>query len=73
MAQDLREAVEAWKQANQEAKVAEHLLAAEWDGYHAGTGPAVNDALVQAVSELRGVANDKLTVALAVMQASRAK
>lgn len=64
MSQKPKNPVEAWKEANNEARIAENALARAWDEYEAGkTGP-IHPGLIKDVSELRSRANDLLTVAL---------
>lgn len=64
MADRAREAVEAWKIADREAKAAEGRLKAAWDIYdHDRSQPPSADLMVE-VSRLRGIANGKLAEAV---------
>lgn len=59
-----REAVEAWKRADADAKAAEGRLKAAWDIYaHDRNQPPSADLMVE-VSRLRGIANGKLAEAM---------
>lgn len=59
-----REAHEAWKQADAEARAMELKLTAVWEQFEDKMGSPPGEELIQEVSRLRARANDKLTVAL---------
>ena len=68
MTQDVQAAIATWKQADAEARAVEALLARARDEYEAKRGPAVPGELLQQVSKARRRANDKLSVALAMIR-----
>ena len=59
-----KNAVEAWKEANDEARIAESILARAWADFEAGRAGPVHPDLIREVAQARSKANDKLTVAL---------
>lgn len=59
-----REAVEAWKRADAEAKAAEGRLRAAWDIYAYDRNQPPSADLMVEVSRLRGIANGKLAEAI---------
>jgi hypothetical protein len=62
-----RQAYDEWKQADARAREAEGRLAHAWDTYfEIRTSPPAAE-LIQEVSRLRAVANDRLTVAMLLM------
>ena len=68
MTQDVQGAIATWKQADAEARALETLLARARDEYEFKRGPAVPPELLQEVSKARRRANDKLSVALAMIR-----
>jgi len=64
MSIDAQKALEAWKDADANARVAETLLKQAWEEVDAGRLVSVPESLIKSVSSLRSHANDKLTVAL---------
>jgi len=64
MAIDPQQALDAWKNADANARAAESLLKRAWEEFEAGRITRVPETLIRSVSSLRGHANDKLTVAL---------
>jgi|GEM_PF-4071138 len=67
MAERARAAHAAWKKADEEAREAEQVLSAAWMKVMDGSGPPPPDELIQAVSRLRAVANEKLTLAMVAL------
>ncbi len=64
---NFRAAIEAWKEAQDEACAAEDLLA-EMLLFHVDRrGPPVSDALVKEVADVRSRAHRRLTLALALV------
>jgi len=59
-----RQAFEAWKLADAQARSAETRLALAWEGYFARRSEPPSRDLVGEVSSLRSVANDRLSVAM---------
>lgn len=66
-----REAVEAWKAADAEAKAAEGRLKAAWDIYEYDRNQPPSAELMADVSRLRAIANDKLAIAMALTNPGR--
>lgn len=66
-----REAFNAWKQADAQARSAETRLALAWEGYFSHRSEPPSRDLVREVSTLRGVANDKLSTAMQALGAKR--
>ena len=62
-----RQAYEEWKQADTRARHAESRLAKAWDEYFGTRTEPPAAELIQEVSQLRAVANDRLTVAMLLM------
>ena len=65
----VRQAYEEWKQADARARQAESRLAQAWDEYFASRNKPPAAELIQEVSRLRAVANDRLTAAMLMMGA----
>jgi hypothetical protein len=61
---ELKQAVEAWKRADAQAKEAEARLRTAWDDFDAGIGGSPSRALMSEVLSLRGIAYAKLTEAM---------
>lgn len=59
-----RQAIEEWKKAEEAARAAETRLKEAWDAYDQRQGKAPGAELMEEVSQLRAVANDKLRVAM---------
>ena len=71
MGHDLRAAITEWSQADNGARAAEQLLV--FGGYeHTVEGVPIAADLIKEAARLRATANDKLTVAIGLMQTSRA-
>jgi ferric-dicitrate binding protein FerR (iron transport regulator) len=66
-----RQAYEEWKQADARAREAEGRLARTWDEYFGSRKTPPTAELIQEVSQLRAVANDRLTAAMLMMGAAR--
>jgi ferric-dicitrate binding protein FerR (iron transport regulator) len=66
-----RQAYEEWKQADARARQAESRLAKAWDEYFGARRSPPEAELIQEVSQLRAVANDRLTAAMLMMGAAR--
>lgn len=64
-------AYEAWCQADAHAREVEVQLAEEWVAFDEMRGAAPTDALILETSRRRVHANEKLTEALAELQAAR--
>lgn len=64
MVNRVREAIQAWKTADGEAKAAEGRLKAAWDIYDRDRHLPPSADLMVEVSQLRAVANDKLALAM---------
>jgi hypothetical protein len=64
MSEKPKNPVEAWKEANDEARIAENNLARAWADYEAGRAGPVHPDLIKTVTEARSKASEKLTVAL---------
>lgn len=62
-----KRAYDHWKQADAAARAAEVRLAQAWEGYFAHTGRAPDEGLIREVSQLRAIANDRLTSAMVTM------
>jgi hypothetical protein len=68
-----RQTYQEWKQADARARETEARLGRTWDDYFAGRGPAPEQSLIQEVSQLRAIANDRLTAAMVAMGGSSRK
>jgi hypothetical protein len=66
-----RQAYQEWKQADARAREVESRLAHSWDEYFASRGPAPTQELIQEVSQLRAIANDRLTAAMIALGPTR--
>lgn len=71
MPERARQSYQEWKQADARAREVEARLARCWDDYFAKRGAAPTSELIQEVSRLRAVANDRLTVAMLAMDVER--
>ena len=60
-------AVEAWKEADAQARDAELRLKAAWDEYEDRRGPPPPEHLMVEVARMRRLANEKLGVAMMLM------
>ena len=67
MAEQAARAYDEWKRADAMARDAEAKLALAMNDHLAKKGPPPGEDLLREVSRLRGLANDKLTVAIARM------
>ena len=63
-----QEAFTAWKQADEQARALEVLLAATWEEVMNRTGPPPTEEMLGEVSRLRALANEKLTVVMAMLR-----
>jgi hypothetical protein len=66
-----RQAYEEWKLADARARQAEGRLAKAWDDYFGTRTTPPPAELIQEVSQLRAVANDRLTAAMLMMGVAR--
>lgn len=71
MIERARQAYEEWKQADARARQAESRLALAWDEYFGVKSAPPSAELIQEVSQLRAVANDRLTAAMLTMDIGR--
>jgi hypothetical protein len=71
MVQQIKEAIEAWKQANKEAQEAENMLALEWERFHLLGGKPPEPKLIKAATKARSRATDALATAIAAIDAAR--
>jgi hypothetical protein len=71
MVQQIKAAIETWKQANKDAQEAENLLAMEWERFYSLGGKPPKPKLVTETAVLRSRANDALSAAMAVIDAAR--
>jgi hypothetical protein len=68
MAENLRAAMQAWQEADEQARAAENLLHDVWREWDGRRGPAVTQQLIDEVARLRDKANDKLMVVLSLLR-----
>jgi nucleotide-binding universal stress UspA family protein len=66
-----RQAYEEWKQADARARAAESRLTRTWDEYFGQRGKPPSAELIQEVSQLRAIANDRLTAAMVMLGGAR--
>jgi hypothetical protein len=66
-----RQAYDEWKQADMRARKAESNLTQAWDDYFGKRGSPPSADLIQEVSRLRAVANDRLTAAMLMLDPGR--
>ena len=64
MPEKSRQAYDEWKQADARAREAEVRLSQAWDDYFARRGAPPTAQLIQDVSRLRAIANDRLTATM---------
>ena len=67
MPNEVQEALDAWRAADTNARAAEAVLSNAWAAFDIDQGPPVESFLMEEVSRLRAIANDKLTVAMVLM------
>lgn len=67
----VREAVQAWKDADAAAKAAEDRLKAAWEVYDKDRSQPPSADLMVEVSRLRGIARDRLAVAMMLTNPNR--
>ena len=72
MTTDLRAAIDAWRDADADARTAEKLLKQTWQDHLDKRGPPVTDALVKEVAQFRARADNRLTLALALINSADA-
>lgn len=58
-----RDALKEWREANDEARVAENVLSRMWQDYMDKRAPAPDATQIEEVNELRRIANEKLAQA----------
>jgi hypothetical protein len=71
MSDSARTAYEEWNQADVRAREAESRLGGAWQSYFDGKGRPPADELIQEVARLRAVANERLSFAMAAINAQR--
>ena len=71
MSERARRAFDDWKQADARAREAEAKLARAWDNYFETRSAPPDASLLDEVSSLRAIANDRLTVAMLSMNLPR--
>lgn len=65
------DALEHWREANDEARVAENVLSRMWQDYIDKRGPAPDAGQIEEVYELRRMANEKLAQAASAVSNMR--
>lgn len=68
---DSRLALEAWKRADADARAAESRLLAAWELYEKHLVAAPGTDLLRQVAQLRGQANEKLSLAMITLAGTR--
>ena len=68
---NFQDALEEWRRANEEARVAENVLSRMWQDYIDKRGPAPDSSQITEVNALRRVANDKLARAASAVNNMR--
>lgn len=71
MVQQIKAAIETWKQANKDAQEAENRLTLEWERFYLLGGEPPNTKLVTQAAVLRSRANDALSAAMTAIDAAR--
>ena len=71
MPQDLKSALQSWKEADANARAAESLLRDAWTDFEARRADAIPGELVKQVAQLRSTANDHLKTALKLLKPER--
>lgn len=66
-----RQALEAWKHADADARAVESRLLAAWELYEKHLVAVPGEDLLRQVAQLRGQANEKLSLAMITLAASR--
>jgi hypothetical protein len=66
-----RQALEAWKRADADARVVESRLLAAWELYEKHLVAAPDTDLLRQVAQLRAQANEKLSLAMITLAATR--
>ena len=66
-----RQALEAWKRADAEARAVESRLLAAWELYEKHLVAAPGEELLRQVAQLRGLANEKLSLAMITLAGTR--
>jgi hypothetical protein len=64
---DVRAAIDEWRNADESARAAEHLLRMAWHQYAGKAGTPISPELIASVAERRNRANARLSVALALL------
>lgn len=62
-----KSAIDAWREANEEARVAENAVARAWEDFFERRGPSVTVEMQEEVARLRARANHLLTAAMAAI------
>jgi ferric-dicitrate binding protein FerR (iron transport regulator) len=70
---DVQAAIDAWREADKNARLAERQLEVAWHQYYAKRDAPIPEDLVQAVADRRNRANAHLSVALALIGAKPRK
>ena len=65
-----KSALDSWKRADADARIAEARLLAVWELYEKGLVNGPDEALLREVGRLRGVANEKLMAAMVTLAMS---
>ena len=68
MAQDPKSAIDAWREANDEARALENMMSRAWDAFAARKGPPVNEGLMKEVRDARKRASDLLCIAMKLLK-----
>jgi ferric-dicitrate binding protein FerR (iron transport regulator) len=72
MLEDCKQAYEAWRAAEAEARQVERKLSHAWEQFSTHKAGPPPPELMSLVSRLRAQANEKLTVAMVAISAARA-
>jgi predicted ATPase len=68
MSEDVRSALQSWKVAEANARLAESQLRQAWTAFEADRIKAVPEGLAKAAAELRARANDQLKLTLKLLR-----
>ena len=71
MPSDLKSALDSWKEVDANARAAEGLLRQAWADYEGRRTTAIPAEMLKQVAELRTSANDRLKVALKLLNPER--
>jgi hypothetical protein len=64
---DVRTAIDEWRNADESARAAEHLLRMAWHQYAGKAEAPISPELIASVAERRSRANARLSIALALL------